>query len=59
MRSLFIAVCLAAIPMMGADIYTFTVPDGVTITSPAGLLTGWGYSLHNESSSLWLVTADL
>jgi hypothetical protein len=45
--------------MMGADIYTFTVPDGVAVTSPAGLLTGWGYSLHNESSSLWLVTTDL
>jgi hypothetical protein len=40
-------------------VYTFTVPDGVTVGSLAGLETGWGYSLHNESSSLWLVTTDL
>jgi hypothetical protein len=59
MRSLLLAVCLAAIPAMAADIYTFTVPDRVTVTSPAGSVTGWGYSLHNESSSLWLVTTDL
>jgi len=59
MRSLLVAVCLAVIPAMGADIYTFTVPDAVTVASPAGLTTGWGYSLHNESSSLWLVTTDL
>ncbi len=50
---------LAAIPAMAADIYTFTVPDAVTVESLAGLTTGWGYSLHNESRSLWLVTTGL
>jgi hypothetical protein len=44
---------------MAADMYTFTVPDAVTVASPAGLETGWGYILHNESSSLWLVTTNL
>jgi hypothetical protein len=44
---------------MATDIYTLTVTDGVTVSSPAGLVTGWGYSLHNESSSLWLVTTGL
>jgi MYXO-CTERM domain-containing protein len=44
---------------MAADMYTFTVPDAVTVGSAAGSVTGWGYSLHNESSSLWLVTTDL
>ena len=59
MRSVFIAVCLTAIPAIAADIYTFTVPDGVTVESLASLTTGWGYSLHNESSSLWLATTGL
>lgn len=59
MRTIFIALCLAAIPVMAADMYTFTVSDPVTVSSAAGLSTGWGYSLHNESSSLWLVTTDL
>ncbi len=59
MRSLFLALCLSAIPATAANVYTFTVPDAVTVASPAGLTTGWGYSLHNESSSLWLVTTDL
>ena len=59
MRTLLVAVCLSAIPAVATDIYTFTVPDSVTVSSPAGLVTGWGYSLHNESSSLWLVTTDL
>lgn len=59
MRSLFLVLCLSAIPATAADVYTFTVTDAVAVTSPAGLTTGWGYSLHNESSSLWLVTTDL
>lgn len=59
MRSLVIAVCLTAIPAMADEVYTLTVPDAVTVASPAGLVTGWGYSLHNDSSSLWLVTTDL
>jgi hypothetical protein len=59
MRTLVIALCLTAIPAMADDLYTFTVPDAVTVSSAAGVETGWGYSLHNESSSLWLVTTDL
>src|ERR1700751_864576 len=60
MRKLLFAICLSAIPAMAADIYTFTVPAAENVSGPAGLtLTGWGYSIHNESSSLWLVTTGL
>jgi hypothetical protein len=59
MRNLFLLLCLSTIPAMAADVYTFNVMDPVTVSSPAGITTGWGYSLHNESSSLWLVTTDL
>src|ERR1700761_8983862 len=60
MRKLLFAICLSAIPAMAADIYTFTVPAAENVSGPAGLsLTGWGYTIHNESSSLWLVTTGL
>jgi len=60
MQKLLLAVCLSAIPAMATDIYTFSVPAGENVSGPAGLtLTGWGYSIHNESSSLWLVTTGL
>src|SRR5690349_15623742 len=60
MRTLFVAMCLSTIPAMAADMYTFTVPAGENVSAPGGLnVTGWGYSIHNESSSLWLVTTDL
>jgi hypothetical protein len=60
MRKLLFAICLSAIPAMAAEIYTFTVPAAENVSGPAGLsLTGWGYTIHNESSSLWLVTTGL
>jgi hypothetical protein len=60
MHKLLLAVCLSAIPAIAADMYTFTVPAGENVSGPAGLtLTGWGYSIHNESNSLWLVTTGL
>src|SRR6185437_2145415 len=60
MRKLLFAVCLSVIPAVAADVYTFTVPAGENVRGPAGLtLTGWGYSLHNDSSSLWLVPTGL
>ncbi len=60
MQKLILAVCLSVIPAMAADVYTFTVPAGENVSGPAGFtLTGWGYSLHNESSSLWLVPTGL
>jgi hypothetical protein len=42
---------------MAADVYTFTVPDAVTVAGPAGITTGWGYCI--TTASLWLVTTDL
>src|SRR6185437_13092242 len=60
MRKLLFAVCLSVIPAVAADVYTFTVPAGENVSGPAGLtLTGWGYSLHNDSSSLWLVPTGI
>lgn len=59
MRNLLVALCLAALPTMAADIYTFTVPDSVTVASLAGVVTGWGYTLQNQSSTEWLVTTGL
>ena len=60
MRTILLALSLSAIPAMAANIYTFTVPAGENVSGPAGLsLTGWGYSIHNESSSLWLVPTGL
>jgi hypothetical protein len=59
MRKTLLAICLFVVPAMPANIYTFAVPDGVTVGSTAGFVTGWGYSITNESSSLWLVTTGL
>ncbi len=59
MRRLLLATCLSVIPAMAADIYNFSAPNGITVSSPAGFVTGWGYSIQNESSSLWLVTTAL
>ena len=59
MKTLFAAILLSAIPAMAADIYTFTVPDSVTVASPAGSVTGWGYTIQNGSSTNWLVTTGL
>ena len=60
MRTLLLAICLSAIPAMADDIYTFTVPAADNVSGPGGAtLTGWGYSITNESSSLWLVTNGL
>lgn len=56
---MLVALCLSVIPAMAAETYTFTVPNSVNVGSPVGSYTGWGYSIHNESSSLWLVTTEL
>jgi hypothetical protein len=59
LRAGSLALCLLAVPMMAADIYDFSVTPPVTVSSAAGAQSGWGYSLINESSSLWLVTTGL
>src|SRR5579875_1070535 len=61
MRTLFLAICLSALPALAADTYTFNVPPAENVSGPNGLftLTGWGYTIQNESSSDWLVTTGL
>lgn len=59
MHKRLLALCLFALPLMAADIYDFSVPPAVTVSSLVGVQSGWGYSFTNESSSLWLVTTGL
>ena len=59
MHKQLLALCLLAVPALAANIYDFSVPPAVTVSSLAGVQSGWGYSLTNESSSLWLVTTAL
>lgn len=59
MRKLVLTLCLLAIPAAADSVYTFTVSDAVSASSLAGSITGWGYTIHNESDSLWLVTTAL
>lgn len=59
MQRLLFVLFLASAHVFGADIYTFTVPTGVNISAGGATVTGWGYSIQNESSSLWLVTTGL
>lgn len=43
-----------------ADSYTFsTIPLNGSIAGPPGSTIGWGYSITNDSSVDWLVTASL
>lgn len=58
MRTLIFAICLSALPGLAADIYNFSVSPAETV-SGLSTLTGWGYTLQNQSSSDWLVTTGL
>lgn len=60
MRKLFLLNSIATITMMAANIYTFDVPNATTGTNLSGqALSGWGYSLSNQSDSLWLMATHL
>jgi hypothetical protein len=61
MRTLLIAICLSILPVTAAELYTFTPLGPETVSGPGGVgsVTGWGYSIQNQSSSDWLVTTGL
>jgi hypothetical protein len=60
MRTLLLAICFSALPGMAANIYTFGISGPESVTGPSlPTLTGWGYTIHNESNSDWLVTTNL
>lgn len=60
MRKVLLALCLFAIPALPADIYNFnSLPADGNIAGSPGETIGWGYSLQNQSSALWLVTTEL
>lgn len=60
MKLAFAALLLSVVPVMAADVYDFSVlPPGGAIAGDPGSTIGWGYSIQNESTSLWLVTTGL
>ena len=61
MRTTFLAICLLALPALAADTYTFNISPAENVSDPTGLLTltGWGYTIQNQSSTDWLVTTGL
>jgi len=61
MRILLLSICLSALPALAADIYTFNISPPENVSGPVGLptITGWGYTIKNQSSTDWLVTTNL
>jgi hypothetical protein len=61
MRTLLLAFCLSVLPGAAADVYTFSPLGPETVSGPGGFptITGWGYTIQNQSSSDWLVTTAL
>lgn len=60
MKAFALAVLLSAVPTVAADIFTFDlIPAAGNIAGVPGSTIGWGYSIENQSSSLWLVTTGL
>lgn len=60
MRTFLLSVLLSVMPVMAADVYSFGVlPGDGSIGAAPGATTGWGYTIENQSNSLWLVTTGL
>lgn len=61
MRTILLAICLSVLPALAAETYTFDISPAENVSGPSGLftLTGWGYTLQNQSSTDWLVTTSL
>ncbi|HEX4166977.1 MAG TPA: PEP-CTERM sorting domain-containing protein [Bryobacteraceae bacterium] len=60
MRKLVFMLFLTSWAAMAADVYSFGLlpADGAVQGAPGGTV-GWGYTLQNQSSSLWLVPTDV
>lgn len=59
MRKLFLLSCIATVATMAAEIYTFDVPNASTTSDSSGrVVSGWGYSIANQSDTLWLVLTN-
>lgn len=60
MRKLVFLFCLSAWGANAADLYNFSLlPSGGTVQGAPTSTVGWGYTLQNQSNSLWLVPGDL
>jgi hypothetical protein len=60
MKLLTAILFFAALPASSAEIFTFDLlPADGAIAGGPGETIGWGYSIENQSTSLWLVTTGL
>jgi len=60
MHKVLLSTVLFCVISRGADVYTFDLlPASGQISGAPGSTTGWGYSITNHSSSLWLATSAL
>jgi hypothetical protein len=60
MRTFALTLLLSIAPSFAADIYSFSLlPAGGNIQGTPGSAIGWGYTIQNQSSTLWLVTTGL
>jgi hypothetical protein len=60
MRTLALTFLLSVAPSFAADIYNFSlIPAGGNIQGTPGSAIGWGYTIENQSTALWLVTTGL
>jgi hypothetical protein len=60
MKLLTAILLFTALPASSAEIFTFNLlPADGAITGGPGDTIGWGYSIENQSTSLWLVTTGL
>lgn len=60
MRTFALTLLLSIAPSFAADIYSFgLIPAGGNIQGTPGSTIGWGYTIENQSSTLWLVTTAL
>src|SRR5690348_4091618 len=60
MRTILLALCLFVSCAASADIYSFSLLSaGGNLQGAPGSTIGWGYSIENQSSTLWLVTTGV
>ncbi len=60
MRKLGLIFFLCALAASAADVYNFgLIPLGGSVQGAPGSTVGWGYTLQNQSTSLWLVPMNL
>ena len=55
-----VVLLFASVPAWTAEVYTFgLLPGSGDVAGAPGETIGWGYSMENRSSTLWLVTTGV